>query len=600
MKNLIRLAAVAAFVAVCAFAQNTTAVSASNITDAAGTKLAAGQICFLGTDQNNQPINFQVGGGGQVLKRPVCAAVTSGAVAGGFSVPNPANTSPAGVLYRVTVTDSSTGLIVLQYAGVAFTGSSFDLDNYQPSGIPVPPPPVPAAVAGPLNVSGNFSATGTSTLGVTNIPGGAVNPTSLQAVQYENNFAGSTLAVRVAAACTASGGSGIVVTPPSETSIDAPVTPASCTLIDERGNTGNGAILWSRHTHGNEQYGFAFAQQNLASDGQSATAILGEVPSGVSGANVTGVRGQVYSAGSAGVYGINFGSGGNGGTGVQGDVTNLPGSVGVRGTGCTSGGIAANPCVGIFGSVTGNPVYDGNVAGLFENDNGKPLVADLTDVGGVIDPTVIKAQSAEPTNTTISIVNSSSGGKRWDLQSTGASDSCTGEAGDLAIYDQTDNKCSGYWSSGGLILFSSKVMSLGGFPSGTAPLNVGTGSSSFGRVITLGTTAGALAGINVNASGYCITVSGGSDLCGTPTGVSTGLPFSAPAITNACSGVSAAMVAGTVTVSNACITGARPISLVAAAKGGTQGFLSYTQSAGSLVITSTSNTDTSTVSWVQN
>jgi len=69
---------------------------------------------------------------------------------------------------------------------------------------------------------------------------------------------------------------------------------------------------------------------------------------------------------------------------------------------------------------------------------------------------------------------------------------------------------------------------------------------------------------------------------------------------NGCSGVSGAMTAGTITITNACITGSRPISLVEAAKGGTQGLLSYTQAAGSLVITSSSNTDTSTVSWVQN
>lgn len=60
------------------------------------------------------------------------------------------------------------------------------------------------------------------------------------------------------------------------------------------------------------------------------------------------------------------------------------------------------------------------------------------------------------------------------------------------------------------------------------------------------------------------------------------------------------MTAGTVTVSNACITGSRPIMLVEATPGGTQGFLSYSESAGSLTIKSSSSTDTSTVSWVQN
>lgn len=67
-----------------------------------------------------------------------------------------------------------------------------------------------------------------------------------------------------------------------------------------------------------------------------------------------------------------------------------------------------------------------------------------------------------------------------------------------------------------------------------------------------------------------------------------------------CSGISAAMVAGTVTVNAGCITGSRPISLTEATKGGTQGILSYTESGGQIVISSSSSSDTSTIAWVQN
>ncbi|MGH9468274.1 MAG: hypothetical protein ACRD1Y_13055 [Terriglobales bacterium] len=67
-----------------------------------------------------------------------------------------------------------------------------------------------------------------------------------------------------------------------------------------------------------------------------------------------------------------------------------------------------------------------------------------------------------------------------------------------------------------------------------------------------------------------------------------------------CSGVSAAMVAGTVTVNAGCVYGSRPILLTEATKGGTQGTLSYTESSGQIVITSSSSTDTSTVAWTQN
>src|SRR5690348_1432348 len=109
MKKLIALSFV--FLSFCcAQARNWATVSASNITDLNQQKLAAGTMCMLGTDQNDNPISFKVGGGGQVLARPFCSTVSAGVVTS-FTVPNPANTNPQNVLYRVTVTDSSTGQI---------------------------------------------------------------------------------------------------------------------------------------------------------------------------------------------------------------------------------------------------------------------------------------------------------------------------------------------------------------------------------------------------------------------------------------------------------------------------------------------------------
>src|ERR1043165_1039371 len=81
--------------------QNLTTVSASNITDINGAKLAAGQLCFLITDQQDNPISVSIGGGGQALKRGYCSPVTAGAVSS-FTVPNPAATLPSGIYYRVT------------------------------------------------------------------------------------------------------------------------------------------------------------------------------------------------------------------------------------------------------------------------------------------------------------------------------------------------------------------------------------------------------------------------------------------------------------------------------------------------------------------
>src|SRR5215467_8126728 len=121
-----------ALLSVCAGAQNWTTVAATNITDLNQQKLAAGQLCFLATDQNDNPISIGVGGGGQVLRRQYCAQVTAGAISG-FTVPNPTNTAPAGIYYRVTAKDSSTGQEVLRYKQVSFAGASFNFDNYAPT-----------------------------------------------------------------------------------------------------------------------------------------------------------------------------------------------------------------------------------------------------------------------------------------------------------------------------------------------------------------------------------------------------------------------------------------------------------------------------------
>jgi hypothetical protein len=148
-------------------AQNWTTVTATNITDLNQQKLAAGQLCFLATDQNDNPISIGIGGGGQALRRQYCAQVTAGGVTA-FTVPNPTNTLPTGVYYRVTVRDSSTGQEVLRYTQVSFAGTSFNFDNYAPLNLAAPAPLSGNAVTGNLSVSGNVSATGTVT--ASNLP----------------------------------------------------------------------------------------------------------------------------------------------------------------------------------------------------------------------------------------------------------------------------------------------------------------------------------------------------------------------------------------------------------------------------------------------
>jgi hypothetical protein len=164
--------AVVFFCALPAAAQNWTIVTATNITDLNQQKLAAGQLCFLTTDQNDNPISIGIGGGGHLLKRQFCSAVANGAVTG-FSVPNPAQTTPAGIYYRVLARDSSTGQEVLRYTQVTFNGASFNFDLYSPLSQGQFSPPAGNAVNGNLNVNGNITATGS--LVASNLPANIVS-----------------------------------------------------------------------------------------------------------------------------------------------------------------------------------------------------------------------------------------------------------------------------------------------------------------------------------------------------------------------------------------------------------------------------------------
>jgi hypothetical protein len=176
MKKLVLLAIMLACV-VPLSAQNWTTVTASNITDLNQQKLATGQLCFLGTDQNDVPISFNVGGGGQVLKRAFCSAVTNG-IAASFTVPNPAGTTPTGIYYRITVKDVNSGQEVLRYNQVSFTGTSFNFDNYAPTTLGQFAPLTGTAVSGNLSVNGNLSITGSfsgSNFGLLGVQGLGIN-----------------------------------------------------------------------------------------------------------------------------------------------------------------------------------------------------------------------------------------------------------------------------------------------------------------------------------------------------------------------------------------------------------------------------------------
>ena len=123
-------------------AQNWSTVVATNVVWTDSTKVT-GKICFTATDSADHPINFRVGGGGQVVSKPACATVTNGAIVGTLLVPNPDNTTPAHIRYRIQVTDNAGDS--LTYTNVAFSGGTFNFDNYVPTNTILPP--VGASVA---------------------------------------------------------------------------------------------------------------------------------------------------------------------------------------------------------------------------------------------------------------------------------------------------------------------------------------------------------------------------------------------------------------------------------------------------------------------
>jgi hypothetical protein len=126
MKKLLQVLAVAATTPMMVLAQDWTTVSATNVKGKNHRKLAAGELCFLVTNELGQPTQFKLGGGGRLRTHSFCGLVKNGVVAP-FAVPNPEHTQPP-VSYRVTIKNSQQKEI-FRYTNVRFSGDSFNVDN---------------------------------------------------------------------------------------------------------------------------------------------------------------------------------------------------------------------------------------------------------------------------------------------------------------------------------------------------------------------------------------------------------------------------------------------------------------------------------------
>ena len=157
-----------------AMAQNQMTITATNIKNLKGEKLAAGQACLTPTDNQGSPINFQMPGGGQGTSNEACESVQNGAFS--ILVPNVALTNRTNVCLKLKVRDPkrdevllSKGYECLQPQPAAYwcSGSACNLDNYIPTGTSNV-----QVIAGPPGSPGGTSAGNAGDVQINNGTGG--------------------------------------------------------------------------------------------------------------------------------------------------------------------------------------------------------------------------------------------------------------------------------------------------------------------------------------------------------------------------------------------------------------------------------------------
>jgi len=145
-------------------------VTASNLTDATGAKIASGAATFCPVNTNGARLAFRVNGNGQAMSSCVATSVTNGALS--LTLADTNLTSPQNVCYSLTIKDSSSGSLLLGGYGSGYTclqpaysntwcvAGACNLDNFAPTGQALviqqtgpTGPQGPAGAAGPNTVS---------------------------------------------------------------------------------------------------------------------------------------------------------------------------------------------------------------------------------------------------------------------------------------------------------------------------------------------------------------------------------------------------------------------------------------------------------------
>jgi hypothetical protein len=93
-------------------AQNYLTVTGSNTRGYGSALLPAGSLTFTATDSHGNPISYQAGGGGQVVRYPITCPIVNGAVSAGCQVANVSVSNPANFCYAVQIVDSANKIVL--------------------------------------------------------------------------------------------------------------------------------------------------------------------------------------------------------------------------------------------------------------------------------------------------------------------------------------------------------------------------------------------------------------------------------------------------------------------------------------------------------
>jgi hypothetical protein len=155
------------------FGQTYDVITGSTFTDGGGNPLANGSIVFLPVLNTGNPLNAKIGGGGQMLPRPVTCLIVNGSITTQRSgatckLVDTGNSNPANFCYNATVTDTvaqttfppypcmQPQALATSWCTTVSGATTCDMDNY------VPPYPALALVTagppGPTGPAGPFGA----------------------------------------------------------------------------------------------------------------------------------------------------------------------------------------------------------------------------------------------------------------------------------------------------------------------------------------------------------------------------------------------------------------------------------------------------------